>query len=211
MILHRLLYMGLDRHYTERYTGCMESNRNIILEEAVKLFSNYGYEATGVQEICEQAGITKPTLYHYFGSKQGLLEALLVEKMQPFLRELRFAADYKHDLVANIIAIMRLYLTYAKDEPLFFRLQLALGFASPKSDAYLATHSYLEKEQRTLTEMFKAAAFDHGNMQGREEAYALSLLGAARTYGLQVLNDKLEVDEPLLYRVVHHFMHGIYS
>lgn len=189
----------------------MESNRSIILGEALKLFSNYGYEATGVQEICERAGVTKPTLYHYFGSKQGLLKALFEEKMQAFLRELYLAADYKHDLVANINAIMRLYLNYAKAEPLFFRLQLALGFASPKSDAYLAILFYLEGEQEILTELFKATAADHGNMQGREEIYALSLLGVARTYALQVLNAKLEVDEALLYRVVHQFMHGIFS
>ena len=55
----------------------------VILEEALKLFSNNGYEATGVQEICEQAGVTKPTLYHYFGSKQGLLDAVLLEKCSP--------------------------------------------------------------------------------------------------------------------------------
>ena len=189
----------------------MESNRSIILEEALKLFSNYGYEATGVQEICERAGVTKPTLYHYFGSKQGLLEALFVEKMQPFLRELRFAAEYKHDPVANINAIMRLYLTYAKTEPLFFRLQLALGFASPKSDAYLAIEPFLKKQQEMLTDMFKQAAADHGNMLGREETYALSLLGTANTYALQVLNARLEVDDALLYRAVHQFMHGIYS
>ena len=189
----------------------MESNRSLILETALRLFSNYGYEATGVQEICEQAGITKPTLYHYFGSKQGLLEALFEEKMLRFLQESYLAANYKHDLVANINTIMRLYLNSAKAEPLFFRLQLALGFASPKSDAYQAIKSYLESEQQTLTEMFKAAAADHGNMQGREATYALSLLGAARTYALQVLNDKLEVDEALLYRVVHQFMHGIFS
>lgn len=189
----------------------MENNRSIILEEALKLFSNYGYEATGVQEICEQAGVTKPTLYHYFGSKQGLLDALLMEKMLPLIQELRFAAEYKHDLVANINAIMRLNLAYAKAEPLFFRLQLALGFASPKSDAYLAIHPFIEQEQQMLTKLFKEAASDHGNMQGREETYALSLLGTAHTYALQVLNARLEVDEALLYRAVHQFMHGIFS
>ena len=33
-----------------------------------------------VQEIAEQSGITKPTLYYYFGSKQGLMETILEEK-----------------------------------------------------------------------------------------------------------------------------------
>jgi AcrR family transcriptional regulator len=189
----------------------METNRSIILVKALKLFSNYGYEATGVQEICEQAGITKPTLYHHFGSKQGLLDTVLMDKMLPLMRDLSFAAEYKHDLVANINAVMQLILTYAKTEPVFFRLQLALRFAPPKSDAYLAIDPFLKQQHEMLTDLFKKAAADHGNMLGREEIYALSLLGTANTYALQVVNAQLEWDEPLLYRAMHQFMHGIFS
>jgi AcrR family transcriptional regulator len=212
MILHRLPHAeGLTGTIPNGTLLDMESNRSIILAEALKLFSNYGYEATGVQEICEHARVTKPTLYHYFGSKQGLLDAVLMDKMLPLMRDLSFATVYKHDLVANINAIMRLMLAYAKTEPVFFRLQLALSFAPPKSEAYLAIHPFLKKQQEMLTDMFKRAAADHGNMLGREETYALSLLGTANTYALQVLNARVELDESLLYRAVHQFMHGIFS
>ncbi len=189
----------------------MENNRSLILETALKLFSNYGYEATGVQEICERTGITKPTLYHYFGSKQGLLDAVLAEKMLPLMRTLSLAAEYKHDLVTNITEILRLMLSYARAEPLFYRLQLGLSFASPKSEAYLAIQPFLKQQTELLTELFKQAANDHGNMLGREETYALSLMGTANTYALQVLNGQLEADEELLYRAAHQYMHGIYS
>ena len=49
-------------------------NRDHILDCALRLFAARGYDAVGVQEIVELAGLTKPTLYHYFGSKRGLLE-----------------------------------------------------------------------------------------------------------------------------------------
>ena len=52
-------------------------NREMILQKALELFAGRGYDAVGVQEICAAAGITKPTLYHYFGSKRGLLDALI--------------------------------------------------------------------------------------------------------------------------------------
>ena len=48
-----------------------------ILDHALKLFSTKGYDATSVREICEGAGITKPTLYHFFGSKEGVYRALV--------------------------------------------------------------------------------------------------------------------------------------
>jgi len=48
-----------------------------ILTTALDLFAVRGYDATSVREICEAAAITKPTLYHFFGSKDGVLRALV--------------------------------------------------------------------------------------------------------------------------------------
>ena len=63
-------------------------NRQKILECALELFFRRGYDAVGIQEICQSAGVTKPTLYHYFGSKYGLLEKLLEEMLAERSREL---------------------------------------------------------------------------------------------------------------------------
>ena len=54
-------------------------NRMNILEKALHLFYEKGYDAIGVQEIADAAGVAKPTLYHYFGSKYGLLQAVAME------------------------------------------------------------------------------------------------------------------------------------
>jgi len=51
--------------------------RNKILEQAVRLFARNGYGSTSVRELAEAAGITKPTLYYHFGSKEGLYEAVV--------------------------------------------------------------------------------------------------------------------------------------
>ena len=61
----------------------MENKEN-ILKCALDLFYAKGYDAVGVQEIAEKAGITKPTLYYYFGSKYGLLETLLTTNLKCF-------------------------------------------------------------------------------------------------------------------------------
>ena len=57
-------------------------NRERILQCALELFYAKGYDAVGVQEIAQKAGITKPTLYYYFGSKYGLLETLLTKHLK---------------------------------------------------------------------------------------------------------------------------------
>lgn len=46
--------------------------RERLLASATQLFNRRGYAATSVREIVDAAGVTKPVLYHYFGSKEGI-------------------------------------------------------------------------------------------------------------------------------------------
>ncbi|OGO60375.1 MAG: hypothetical protein A2032_02860 [Chloroflexi bacterium RBG_19FT_COMBO_49_13] len=54
-----------------------EETRNHILEAATQLFSKTGYDATGVAEICQSAGVSKGAFYHHFPSKQAVFMELL--------------------------------------------------------------------------------------------------------------------------------------
>lgn len=49
-----------------------------ILDVASRVFGTSGFAGTGIHEIASQAGISKPLIYTYFGSKEGLFEACLV-------------------------------------------------------------------------------------------------------------------------------------
>ncbi|GAA3517344.1 TetR/AcrR family transcriptional regulator [Aeromicrobium panaciterrae] len=48
-----------------------------ILDIASEQFGTHGYAATSVATVAEKAGISKPLIYNYFGSKEGLYEACL--------------------------------------------------------------------------------------------------------------------------------------
>ena len=54
-----------------------QETRNKILETATDLFSKSGYDATGVAEICQAAGVSKGAFYHHFSTKQALFMDLL--------------------------------------------------------------------------------------------------------------------------------------
>jgi AcrR family transcriptional regulator len=56
-----------------------EGARRRLLLAATRLFARTGYAATSVREIVEAAGVTKPVLYYYFRSKEGIYLAILEE------------------------------------------------------------------------------------------------------------------------------------
>jgi AcrR family transcriptional regulator len=54
-----------------------EHVRTRLLYAAVRVFDRKGYAGASVREIAEMAGVTKPAVYYHFGSKEGLLMAIL--------------------------------------------------------------------------------------------------------------------------------------
>ncbi len=53
------------------------AQRDKILSAAKQLFARQGFGSTGVRQIAEQAGVNPAMISYYFGSKQGLLDAVL--------------------------------------------------------------------------------------------------------------------------------------
>lgn len=186
-------------------------NRAAILTRALELFAARGYDAVGVQEICEAAKITKPTLYHYFGNKRGLLATLVSERSTPLLTRLAEATDYKGDLGSTLLQITQTYFAFARSEPQLYRLMLALWFAPPASETFEVVATRSEEQQRIVEELFATVAEQHGNMRGRQRIYAASLLGAINTRVALALNGYLELDDGLARQTVQQFTYGIYS
>jgi AcrR family transcriptional regulator len=183
-------------------------NRTRILECALQLFSARGYDAVGIQEIVDSAGVTKPTLYHYFNSKRGLLNALLESEFSGFSEALRQAAADPRNLPMTLEKVIRVYFEFATRRPQFYRLRLGMVFAPPDSEPNQAVMGYLH-EQYALVEALFALALSH--MSRRRQAYAASFIGMIDTYIGLFLNQEIELSDELVRQAAHQFMHGIYS
>jgi len=182
-----------------------------MLGLAVTAFAARGYNAVGVQELCTAASVTKPTLYHHFGSKRGVLDAIAARHYSPFVKAAAQALEYRGDVAATLTRTLGEFLESTRSEPDFARLRLALAFSPPESEEHAAFLPCTQALYATTREFFVRAAKDHGNMKGRDLAYAASFIGTADAYvGLQ-LSGALNPDKAFVQRIVHHFMHGIFS
>lgn len=63
--------------------------RREILDAAHRLFDAQGFNATGVDQIASESGVTKRTLYKHFGSKEGLIEVVLNEHHEAMMERTR--------------------------------------------------------------------------------------------------------------------------
>jgi AcrR family transcriptional regulator len=100
-----------------------EETRLRLLEVAQERFTQQGYDATGVAEICRQARVSKGAFYHHFPSKQALFLALLdrwLDKLDEQLAALRAEApDARAGLAYMTTAIEPVFADASGQLPLF--------------------------------------------------------------------------------------------
>ena len=69
--------IAADVDSASRTANDADSARQRLLDAASELFCRYGINATGVDAVIDEAKTAKTTLYRIFGSKEGLIEAVL--------------------------------------------------------------------------------------------------------------------------------------
>ncbi len=68
-----------------RRAGAAEKRR-IILDAAVRVFARQGFHTCRVADIADEAGVAYGLVYHYFGSKDEILDTLFLERWDVLLR-----------------------------------------------------------------------------------------------------------------------------
>ena len=83
--------------------------RRQILDAAVRAFARKGYHACRVGEIAEEAGVAYGLVYHYFGSKEELLETIFREtwtQMLSRVQEVREEGGPASEQVRKVTALL---------------------------------------------------------------------------------------------------------
>jgi AcrR family transcriptional regulator len=92
--------------------------RREVLDCAVKLFAEKGFDGTSINDIAAMTTLKKPSLYHYFPSKQSILAAVLEDAMAE-LWPAAFEAAEIRDPVERIRALLAVHLNnFRRKRPL---------------------------------------------------------------------------------------------
>ncbi len=104
-----------------------------IARVAARLFATQGYDATSVREIVEGAGVTKPTLYYYFRSKEGLAKVLVSVPLSDLVENLRRIVTTERDPVRCLEQVLEAHFAFCREDPDRSRFVYSLLFGPPGS------------------------------------------------------------------------------
>ncbi len=164
-----------------------------VLQEALNLFSQYGYEAVSVERIAAAVGIKAPSLYKHYKGKQNIFDAVFAEmqrrydeqteKMQLHLANAaadqdRFAVIDADSLVEQVQALVR-YSLHDEYVSRFRRLMTIEQFRSPELAA-LYTERYVDRlveyHENLFAGLIAVGALRDGDVHSMALQYACPIL-----------------------------------
>jgi len=124
----------------KKTSGKTTNTKELILETALSLFAQYGYEAVSTQQIAMSLGITKGALYKHYESKQAIFDSIL-ERMEK--TDAISALDFNMPLddegpcnatIEDLIAYSRAMFTYWTQDGFASRFRRMLTIEQYKSE-----------------------------------------------------------------------------
>ncbi len=118
----------LGSHRARRSRAQLEPKHNSaerILRCAADLFATNGFERTSIRDICVAAAISRPVLYYFYGSKQGLFRAVIRRACRHFNVRLAAALTGDGEFRQKCRHLVQLLFDDVFENPQLWRLMLA--------------------------------------------------------------------------------------
>jgi TetR/AcrR family transcriptional regulator len=125
--------------------------RERLLAAALDQFTRRGYAATSVRELCEAACITKPVLYYYFKSKEGLYLQLMEESYAQFETILTDLTGFSGSVRERVVHFCAgLFSSYIQQLPLV-KLCYSIYYGTPQGAPPFNLEQYYDRMLDVLT------------------------------------------------------------
>lgn len=192
------------------------NTREIILEEALNLFSVKGYQSVTVKEIAHAVGIKDSSLYKHFASKQAIYDTLLMWMNKKFEETVTFyrlpqgemesvAREYgRNDLVWLKKACEAVFLFFLKDpQASKFRRMLTIEQYNNKDTANTLRNWFFNDAFQFQTDLFSEMIRQGSYKEGPAEIMALQFYAPFYTLLCQYDNMPEKEDEAMALLMAH--------
>ena len=148
--------MSTETH-EQRREAQREVARRTILDATARLLLELGYDEFSIRRLVERCGYAAPSIYHYFGDKDGLLDALIDERFSKLMAQLK-RVPRSADPVAYIRGLAIAFVRFGMKNPEHFRLLF-----TPRAGDQKPPPS--SEEARKLIEETFGALWDGGRLR----------------------------------------------
>jgi AcrR family transcriptional regulator len=109
-------------------------SRELVLDAAERIMASEGYEAAALSRIVEESDIPISSVYHYFGSKDGVLLAVMERGAERFFERVPEPDELIGDPVTHLSRLVDTVCAALEQEPDFLRLVVVMAAQPPLDD-----------------------------------------------------------------------------
>lgn len=174
----------------EQYEQIRQRSMAALKQAALELFAHSGYHSTKISQIAREAGVSKGLMYHYFDSKEEVLNAIIMDAVQ--LGE-KLLADHLtgiDDPYEQLRGITEASFRMVKANPHYWKLLTSLAF---QTDVLKGMEDLLKQKQAVAIEQFRKIFAGMGITEPKREAYVYGAL----MDGVMIQYLQMESDYPL--------------
>lgn len=143
--------------------GKMTKKKEKILQKALELFANEGYQNTSTSKIACKAGVSEGLIFKHFQSKEGLLNAvvnLANEDIKAFIKRLE-----KQDDPKKVLETAFDFPPLVSSNRDFWKLQFSLKYQCPTKQQYHEKKELINTFEIMLEKAFKELDYDDPQME----------------------------------------------
>ena len=132
--------------------------REQLIGVAREIFAKQGFEATSMEEIAEQATVSKPVLYEHFRSKEGIYAVIIDREVRSLVDRIKGALTPGHPR-RTIVRAVDTFLEYIEEEQAGFRI---LVRDAPDGSGRGSLPSVLDEIAQAVEELLAIELKDRG-------------------------------------------------
>jgi AcrR family transcriptional regulator len=159
-----------------------------IRDAAMRVVARKGFDHVTVQDIADEAGIAKGTVYLYFKSREDILEKTMTFSFEEFHERIQEAIGAGGRFDEVIERVVRAQLEYFEERQEFFRLYLVM--AEPLGERRLKKHAVYRTHIARLAAMIETAIQNGEARNEPAERVAIAVNSTIRDITLQRLTEK---------------------